>query len=174
MRDFFMETERVGFSNWTEDDIELAIQLWGDKDVTKFICATGEFTDEDISKRLETEVNNNKKYNVQYWPIFELLSYDLIGCCGVRPFISEYNTYEIGFHLCKKYWGKGYAFEASKAVINYCLNELKVKKLYAGHHPKNNASKNILLRLGFHYIGDNFYEPTGLYHPSYEIKNPRL
>ena len=31
-----------------------------------------------------------------------------------------------------------------------------------------NAQK-ILSKLGFHYIGDEFYEPTGLYHPSYEL-----
>lgn len=30
--------------------------------------------------------------------------------------------------------------------------------------------KNLLGNLGFTYIGDKFYEPTGLYHPSYEMQ----
>lgn len=46
---------------------------------------------------------------------------------------------------------------------------LKVEKLFAGRNPQNTASKKKLNKLGFHYIGDEFYEPTGLYHPSYEL-----
>jgi len=66
----------------------------------------------------------------------------------------------------------GYAYEAARAAINYSFDVLKVDKLYAGHHPQNKASEKLLLRLGFQYIGLNFYEPTGLYHPSYELGVP--
>lgn len=65
----------------------------------------------------------------------------------------------------------GYASEAAKAVIDYSFENLKADKLYAGHHPKNEASKRLLTRLGFHYIGKKYYEPTGLYHLSYELVN---
>lgn len=27
-KEFFMKTERIGFSQWTVDDLDLAIQLW--------------------------------------------------------------------------------------------------------------------------------------------------
>ncbi|MGG7177428.1 GNAT family N-acetyltransferase [Clostridium paraputrificum] len=174
MQEYFMKTEDIGFSNWSASDLELAFQLWGEKDVTRYICATGKFTEEDILRRLSIEINNGEKYHVQYWPIFELISGELIGCCGVRPFKLEYNTYEIGFHLRKKYWGKGYGFKSAKAVIDYCFTELNALKLYAGHHPSNKTSKKLLNSLGFKYIGDNYYEPTGLNHPSYEMENPRL
>lgn len=97
MREFFMETKRIGFSKWNETDLNLANQLWGDKEVTRFICATGKFTGQDIIHRLETEIYNNKKFNIQYWPIFELATGELIGCCGIRPFKSETHSYEIGF-----------------------------------------------------------------------------
>lgn len=69
MREFFMKTERIGFSKWNEEDLDLAIQLWGDKEVTKFICATGMFSNEDIDQRLKTEINNDKHLHIQYWPI---------------------------------------------------------------------------------------------------------
>ncbi|WP_278245234.1 GNAT family N-acetyltransferase [Clostridium sulfidigenes] len=88
---------------------------------------------------------------------------EFIGCCGVRPFKSKQHSYEIGFHLRKRYWGQGYAHEAAKTVINYCFSKLNADKLFAGHHPQNVGSKKLLVRLGFEYIGDNFYEPTGLY-----------
>lgn len=174
MRDFFMKTKRIGFSQWNDTDLDLAALLWGDQEVTKFICAAGVFTRQDIIERLETEINNNNLFHIQYWPIFELSTEELIGCCGIRPFPSEAHSYELGFHLRKKYWGMGYASEAAKAVIDYSFDHLKANKLYAGHHPQNEASKKLLVKLGFHFIGTNFYEPTGLYHPSYELANAQL
>lgn len=174
MREFFMKTKRISFSKWNDSDLNLATQLWGDKEVTRFICATGIFTKQDIRHRLETEIDNDKLFHIQYWPIFELSTEELIGCCGIRPFDSEVRSYEIGFHLRKKYWGMGYASEAAKAVIDYSFDDLKADKLYAGHHPQNEASKKLLIKLGFQYIGKNYYKPTGLYHPSYELVNGRL
>jgi len=169
-----MKTKRIGFSKWSDIDLNLAAQLWGDEEVTRFICATGKFTNQDIMHRLETEICNEKQFHIQYWPIFELASEEFIGCCGIRPFKSEAHSYEIGFHLRKKYWGIGYASEATKAVIDYSFIILKAGKLYAGHHPQNDASKKLLTKLCFKYIGENYYEPTGLYHPSYELVNDRL
>lgn len=102
------------------------------------------------------------------WPIFTLSSDELIGCCGLQAYRK--NEYEIGFHLLPKFWRKGYAVEVASAVINYAFSILKTDALFAGQNPHNTASAKILRKLGFHYIGDEFYEPTGLYHPSYELK----
>lgn len=169
VRTYFLKTSHIGFSTWNDTDYSLATLLWGEKDVTRFICASGEFTHQDIINRLNSEISNEKQYFVQYWPIFELITDELIGCCGIRPFDIEACTYELGFHLRKKHWGKGYASEAAKAAITYSFEVIHAAKLYAGHHPGNIASEKLLKKLGFHYIGENLYPPTGLYHPSYEL-----
>lgn len=166
-RDYFLTTNRIGFSKWQEDDTDLARLLWGDPEVTKFICTSGKFSEEDIINRLHQEIENDSHFHVQYWPIFDITSDELIGCCGLRPY--KENQYELGFHLRPEYWRQGYAFEGATAVINYAFNVLKADGLFAGHNPNNIASSKLLNKLGFHYIGDEFYEPTGLYHPSYEL-----
>lgn len=171
-RDFFLTTSRIGFSEWKKSDIKLAEILWGDPDVTKFICASGQFSAEEIASRLDKEIENHITFRVQYWPIFELTSNELIGCCGLRPYKEE--KYEIGFHLRPKFWRQGYATEAAQAVINYAFSILTAPGLFAGHNPNNTASSKVLLKLGFQYMGDEFYEPTGLYHPSYELNNGAL
>lgn len=172
MRQYFMETERIGFSKWQIDDEKLADLLWGDAEITHFICANGIFTPQDIQNRLNTEIQNDIAYQIQYWPIFELSSSDLIGCCGLRPCKDEPDTFEIGFHLRKKYWGKGLASEAACAVIRYAFCSLGAKELRAGHHPENSASRKLLVKLGFQYTADCYYAPTGLYHPSYRLAKP--
>lgn len=167
-RKYFLKTERIGFSIWEKEDSQLAKLLWGNPEVTRFICASGQFSENDIINRLNQEISNNKEYKVQYWPIFELASNELIGCCGLRPYAE--NEYEIGFHLRPEFWGKGCAKEAANAVIDYAFTVLKAKALFAGHNPNNIASRKVLNKLGFVYVRDEFYEPTGLLHPSYELK----
>ena len=164
----FLETNRVRFEKWQKNDLEQATLLWGDPEVTRYICATGVFRPEDIDARLNKEVSNGEEFGLQYWPIFHKESGELIGCCGLRPRAEK--EYEIGFHLRPKFWRQGYAVEAANAVINYAFEVLKAETLFAGHNPKNVASKSVLAKLGFAYIGDEFYGPTGLYHPSYELR----
>lgn len=171
VREFFMQTERIGFSKWQEGDLTLAETLWGNQQVTQYICAGGTFSMQDIKNRLSKEITNGKTQNMEYWPIFEIITNEFIGCCGLRPYKEK--EFETGVHLLPGFWGKGYASEALTAVIKYAFTMLEAEKLFAGHNPKNTNSRRLLNRLGFTYIGDEFYAPTGLYHPSYELKNNR-
>jgi ribosomal-protein-alanine N-acetyltransferase len=168
MRMYFMRTERIGFSRWAKEDLPLAQLLWGDPEVTRFICASGRFSAQEIQARLETEICNDTLWGIQYWPVFVLDSGELIGCCGLRP-CEEPHVYEIGFHLRKNFWGKGFAGEAASKVIEYAFASLDAKELRAGHHPHNSASKKLLHKLGFEYLQDCYYAPTGLMHPSYRL-----
>lgn len=167
-RNYFLKTERIGFSIWEQGDLELAQLLWGNPEVTRLICASGIFSPEDIENRLNTEIANGAEHQVQYWPIFSLAANELIGCCGLRP--RKPGEYEMGFHLRPEFWRQGYAVEAANAVIEYAFTVLNADKLFAGHNPKNVASRKVLGKLGFTYIGDVFYAPTGLNHPSYEME----
>lgn len=169
-RVLFLKANRIGFSKWLLNDIALAQLLWGDPQVTQYICASGKFTAKDIDDRLNTEIFNESKYHVQYWPFFDLATDDFIGCCGLRP--HGIQEYEMGFHLRPCFWGYGYGQEAAIAVINYAFSTLHARKLFAGHNPNNIRSQRLLKKLGFAYIGDVFYAPTGVNHPSYELENP--
>lgn len=167
---YFISTTRLGFRQWQEDDLDLALSLWGDYEVTKLIDARGKLTDAQVQERLTQEITRAKDYGVQYWPIFLLENDEFVGCCGLRPYDLSEQMYEIGFHIRSTHWRCGYAFEAACAVIDYALNRLKATSLFAGHNPKNEASRSLLEKLGFHYTHDEYYPPTGLHHPSYLLK----
>ena len=147
--------------------MDLARQLWGDSTVTRFICASGAFSEEEIAARLQTECTNGERHGIQYWPVFELATGRLAGCCGLRPFGETAGEVEFGVHLLPDFWGSGLATEAGKAVMAYAVDTLGVSAIFAGHHPKNDASRHMLTKLGFTYLGDRFYAPTGLMHPGY-------
>lgn len=164
-REYVFKTERLVFSEWTEEDLPLAQKLWGNEKVTRFICAGRVMSDEQIVSRLKQEIENDQKFQTQYWPIFSLKTGELVGCCGLRPYGKD--QYQLGFHLLPEFWKKGYAIEAASVVTDYAFGTLEAEYLFAGHHPDNKASARVLKKLGFCFVGDEFYEPTGLYHPSY-------
>lgn len=167
---YFLHSERLGFRLWREDDLEIACELWGDYEVTKLFDARGKLSPAEVEERFVKEIQTEKQYGVQYWPIFLKAANEFIGCCGLRPYDLSRRIYEIGFHICSQQWRRGYAREAAVAVICYAFNTLKADGLFAGHNPHNHASQYLLQQLGFHYTHDEYYPPTGLNHPSYMLK----
>ncbi|QDY86260.1 GNAT family N-acetyltransferase [Paenibacillus polymyxa] len=170
MRNFIFQTNRLGFSEWDLSDLDLAIELWGNPLVSRFINGNGQFSIEEIKNKLLKEIQNNLNFQVQYWPLFELERGGMIGCCGLRPYNNGTQMFELGFHLKNEYWGKGYAFEAASAVLEYARNNLKTEYIVAGHHPENAASAKLLGKLGFEYTHNEYYDATGLEHPTYKLK----
>lgn len=166
---YFLHTQRLGFRLWSLDDLDLAFELWGDREVSRLIDAHGVLSRRRTRERILGEMANVETHGVQYWPLFLLSNDEFIGCCGLRPYDLSQGTYETGFQILPRFWRQGFASEAARAVMDYAFGTLGVKNLFAGHHPKNQASANLLKKLGFGYTHDEFYPPTGLQHPSYLI-----
>ena len=170
MDTYFLTSPRLGFRHWSISDLPLATALWGDPEVTRFIG--GPLSPEKIQEKLRAEMELSSLHSVQYWPIFLLETREHAGCSGLRPYRLEDHIFELGVHLNRPFWGRGLAEEASHAVIHFAFALLGAKALFAGHHPANFASRNLILKLGFHHTHEEFYPPTGLHHPSYLLEPP--
>ena len=165
MPDYFLRTPRLGFRQWCADDLPLALALWGDPEVSRFLG--GPFPPDTVERKLATEIENSRIHQIQYWPLFLLATDEHVGCCGLRPYKPEELIYEMGFHLRTRYWGMGLASEAGNAVVSFAFANLGAKALSAGHHPQNAASKRVLEKLGFRFTHEEIYPPTGQMHSSY-------
>jgi RimJ/RimL family protein N-acetyltransferase len=150
---------RLVFRCWSEADVDLAVALWGDPEVTRLIGAI------DPRARLAQEIATHRDHGIQYWPIFLASDGAHVGCAGLRP--RDADTLELGFHLTRAHWGRGLASEAARATIAFAFDTLRVRALFAGHHPDNEASRRVLAKLGFVHTHDELYPATGRMHPSY-------
>jgi RimJ/RimL family protein N-acetyltransferase len=74
----------------------------------------------------------------------------VIGGIGIADLEGEP---EIGYWITPSEWGKGYATEAGRAVINIARHGLRLPRLISGHFADNPASGRVLRKLGF--------KPTG-------------
>lgn len=81
----------------------------------------------------------------------------LIGCIGLA---QDRDAVELGYWLGREHWGKGYASEAARAVINVA-RALGHKRLVAGHFIDNPASGRVLRKAGF--------RPTGQIHQRFSL-----
>ncbi|MEL6720888.1 MAG: GNAT family N-acetyltransferase [Bacteroidota bacterium] len=76
-----------------------------------------------------------------------------IGMCGLVQ--RDYLEYpDLGFAFLSAFTRKGYAFEASQAVLLFAQQQLKLEQLYAFTLPENLSSIKLLEKLDFQYQKD--------------------
>jgi len=70
---------------------------------------------------------------------------------GSMSYKEEFQAYELGYNLKRKYWGFGYATEASKAMIQWAYENLGAHDFFARHANANYASGNVIKKCGFQF-----------------------
>jgi RimJ/RimL family protein N-acetyltransferase len=73
-----------------------------------------------------------------------------IGVCGLVP---REDGAEIGYWLGVAYWGRGFATEAARAVIDHAFGDLDHDTLQSGARVSNPASRRVLEKCGFQWTG---------------------
>ena len=170
MMSYFLQTERLGFRTWEKADRPLAVALWTDAEVMGHMG--GPMSAEDAAERMQLQMENQRTLGFQYWPMFALAGGAHAGCAGLRPFHDRKDTVEIGVHLARAFWSGRYGEEAARAVIGWAWRNTQAEALVAGHGPRNEHSKALIVRLGFAYTHHEPWGPYGTMHPYYCLERP--
>ncbi len=165
--EYFLKSKRLGFRTWTKEDIDQAMALWSDPEVTKYIG--GPFSTAQVYNKFMTERKILRQHNVQYWPVFDLKTTEFIGCCGLRPHWMQNDVYVLSVNIMSAHWRNGYATEATGAVVEFAFNSMEIKGLVAQHHPEYLAPKELIKKLSFEYTHDEEYKKNEPPHPSYML-----
>lgn len=65
---------------------------------------------------------------------------------------------EVGYRLAPEAWGRGYATEGARAVVEYGLSGLGLARIIGLTHPENVASQRVLAKAGLADVGwGNYY-----------------
>ena len=85
---------------------------------------------------------------------------------------------DVAWRLARPYWGRGYAVEAAKTVLDYGFEQLGLSEIVALTVPANRRSRRVMERLGMtRSPQDDFdhpYLPQGPLkrHVLYRLRNP--
>ena len=75
-------------------------------------------------------------------------------CGGVGLEIeADHRRAELGYWIGVPFWGKGYATEASRALVDYGFGTLGLHRIFASHFANNPASARVLRKIGMRYEG---------------------
>ena len=74
----------------------------------------------------------------------------IIGACGIA---LQDGAADVGYWLGVKSWGQGYATEAVRGLIDFAFTELNHEGLQAGARVTNPASRRVLEKCGFQWMG---------------------
>src|SRR2546425_3645278 len=91
----FLRTPRLGFRQWSINDLPLALDLWGDPEVSRFLG--GPFSPEAIEEKLTKEIATLGSHQIQYWPIFLLANNHHVGGAGFGPDKPQKTVFQLGY-----------------------------------------------------------------------------
>lgn len=77
----------------------------------------------------------------------------LIGTIGLKDISREHRRAEMGYWIAIHQWGKGFATEAARAVLEFAFGTLKLNRVYSGHFHTNPASGRVLQKIGMQKEG---------------------
>ena len=82
------------------------------------------------------------------WCISNKSTGDFLGLT-LLLYTDDRTEVEFGYRLLPRFWGRGYATEAGRAVVNHAFGDLGLTALCAIIHPDNTASSTVAEKLGF-------------------------
>ena len=143
-----LETARLTLRQITIDDAAFYLRLLNEPSWLQYIGNKGVRTLADARQSIL-----NGPVSMQARLGFSLYLNELkgsgvpIGLCGLikRETLSDI---DIGFAFLPEYWGKGYAYEAAAAVVDYATHKIGLTRLVAITSPENTSSIRLLERLG--------------------------
>ena len=151
--DIILETSRLILRQFTEADAPLILQLNSDPEVVKYIPEPVLHTNEQARGVIRNIILPQYTNKLGRWAIHTKGNLEFIGWCGLK-FLKEADEIDIGYRFRQIAWGKGYATEAAKHVLDYGFQQLRLKEIFGKAHVENIASVNVLKKIGMKYIGE--------------------
>ena len=144
-----LDTERLRLRRIEISDAALILELTQDPDWIRFvgdpglkIIADGE---EFIRSRFHTAY---EKTGIGLWMVEEKSTSTLLGICGLID-RESLDDVDLGFGFLKQHRRCGFAFEACLGCLEYAESVLGLKRVVAITNQENEASGQLLEKLGF-------------------------
>ena len=157
----FLETERLVLRLFTEDDVDNLVELDSDPDVMHFrnggLPTPRREVEDDVLPAFLGYYERFPGYG--FWAAVEKSSGRFVGWFHFRPGAdAEPDEVELGYRLRKSFWGRGYATEGSRALIQKGFAELGVQRVVAFTMVVNVASRRVMEKAGLRFVR-TFHQP---------------
>jgi RimJ/RimL family protein N-acetyltransferase len=146
-RPFVLETERLSLRKPTLADVRVIAELANDRRIAEMTRRLPHpYTQDDAVRFVEAVAGDSSEtvFLVEH-------NHAPVGVAGVDW--SEPDTPELGYWLGVDCWGRGFATEAARAVIDFTFETFAIDRMVSGARVVNPASRNVLEKCGFQWSG---------------------
>ncbi len=144
-----LTTPRLTLCPFEEGDFEAVCAFRGDEQVMRYITAAAETPDEVRAFLERTKAYAQKQPQTQYRFAVVLSSEErVIGGSGLDITNPEQREGEIGYHLHRDHWGRGFATEATKELLRFGFEDLHLHRIFADCLAENTASARVMEKAG--------------------------
>ena len=142
-----IETERLLLREFTLNDFNALYEIMSDAETMQHYPKP--FDEQRVKGWIERNLRNYRQYGFGLWAVVLKETGKLIGDCGLTiQSIEGVLLPEIGYHIHKKDWRKGYGSEAAKAVRDWAFTHTKYDCLYSYMKHTNVASYSTAQAIG--------------------------
>jgi ribosomal-protein-alanine N-acetyltransferase len=142
-----LETPRLVLRPLTLEDTDALLAVLGDPVAMKHYPKP--FTREMTVEWIEWSLKNYARFGFGLWAVILKEDGRLIGDCGITmQMVDGVPREEIGYHILRELWGRGYATEAAAGVRDYGFGVLGLQQLMSWMTVGNTASRRVAERVG--------------------------
>lgn len=173
--EIFAATERLILRELIPSDEKGMFTLDADPEVHKYLGNQPVTSMEEIRAAIRFIRQQYVDNGIGRWAVIEKATNQFVGWAGLKlittPINNRVGYYDLGYRFIKQYWGKGYASEAAKAIVDYGFNRMGLKEIYGMVETGNIASRKVLEKAGLKYL--ETFEDEGLPHDFFVIHRPQ-
>jgi ribosomal-protein-alanine N-acetyltransferase len=156
-----LTTERLLLRRWRDADREPFAAMCADPEVMRYFPGTRSRAESDASVDRFQAGLAERGYGL--WAVEVRATGAFAGFVGLNPAPDEVPAapaMEIGWRLARAFWGRGYAPEAARAVLDHAFGPLGFTELVSFTTITNAKSRRVMEKIGMtHDPADDFDNP---------------
>ena len=156
-----LETDRLLLRPLAQGDWDLVLEMFTDPEVMKFVAAVS--SEEALAALMKVAIRRGARGRVGVWCVLQRETGEKLGTAVLLPLpIEESDTdwsllqedrypdadIEVGYMLRRSAWGKGYATEACRRLVQFAFEETELDEIVAVTDPRNAVSQKVLRKCG--------------------------
>lgn len=144
----FIESERLVIRPFKDEDRDAYLAFMTDSEATRYLLFTDDQRTEEGAGALLDAVRGSYATEDPIFAYAIALKDDtFIGSCGLSE-LGGPERLECYYSLSPAHWGRGYATEATAALLRYCFEHDGVEEVWAYMSPDNPNSAGVAERVG--------------------------
>ncbi len=155
MTEVLLQTERLILHRFTAHDADNLVELDSDPEVMRFINGGRPTTRAEIQADVLPAflAYDERSDGYGFCAAIERLDGAFLGWFHLRPAPdARSDEPELGYRLRRSAWGRGYATEGSRALIDRAFAELGARRVTASALTGNEASTRVMEKCGLRFV----------------------